>query len=146
MKIDVFKVSGHHFYHEKPITKRTGKSKAFWIGFSMILEAFGRLWAYFCPPFVRLLGGRISKRKKRGLCPDWGRIWDAIWSRIAIHDAGRRNTLPGFRAFCPAKARPCLAKRFNTAGPPARRGTPDLARRAGSSGVPLFENSARKRD
>ena len=110
------------------------------------MEDFGRLWAYFCPPFARLDEDGFRRGKKKGLCPDLGRIWDAKWSRIVQEPGVWWNTLPGFRAFCPAKARPCLAKRFNTAGPPARRGTPDLARRAGSSGVPLFENSARQRD
>ena len=41
-------------------------------GFSRIFEAFDRLWTYFCPPLARLFRGRISKRKKRGLCPDLG--------------------------------------------------------------------------
>ena len=47
-------------------------------GFSRILEDFGRLWAYFCPPFARLDEDGFRSEKKRGFCPDLGRIWDAI--------------------------------------------------------------------
>jgi len=76
------------------------------LGFSRILEAFGRLWAYFCPPFARLLGGRISKRKKRGLCPDLGRPWPA--TRTYEDGLGRTcgtelyRKLENFGSRCPA--------------------------------------------
>ena len=87
-------------------------------GCSRIFEAFGRLWAYFCPPFARLFRGRISKRKKRGLCPDLGPpLARPVEQPTKDYDA-RRNARGGFeKPFRPEWARQDSVLDSDTARP-----------------------------
>ena len=101
-KIDVFKVSGHHFYHENLLKKRSRNSKAFWIGFLRIFDNFGdfgRLWAYFCPPFARLFRGRISKRKKKRILPALGPPLARPVEQRTNRHAGRKKRPAGLRSL-----------------------------------------------
>ena len=114
-------------------------------GCSRIFEAFGRLWAYFYPPFARLFLGRIPKRKKKRILPALGPPLARPVEQRTNRHAGRKKRPAGLRSLS-ARNGPGRTLSLIRHGPaPARRGTPDLARRAGASGVPLFERSARLR-
>ena len=91
-----------------------------------LLEDFDRLWPAFGQPLARLLAAFFEDGFWIGKKEALDRIWDAMWSRNMQGSEGRRNGAGRSRAFCPALARQEWAKRSNTEGPPARRGTPDL--------------------
>ena len=105
----------------KTIKKRTWNNKAFWIGkkedfrgFSRLLVAFGHTFARLLPAFSEA-GSR--RGKKRGLCPDLGRIWDARSRRVARMLPAGRSRRPDWEAFPPGKGRHVSFCNSNTARP-----------------------------